>query len=126
MTTCTRTPGRRRSACIGAMDRQITLQARNITPPPFGSVDFDEAFSGGNAVWAAVKTVRGKTFFDEVNTVDREVTHEVTIRYDATVDAEVWILLDDGRRLDILRVEDLDERHEYMILTCTDKGASKV
>lgn len=126
MATCTRTSTHRRSACIGAMDRRITLQARDLTPPPFGSVDFDEAFSGDNVVWASVRTVRGKTFFDEVNTVDREVTHEVTIRYDATVDAEVWIHLDDGRRLDILRVDDLDERHEWLVLTCTDKGASKV
>ena len=126
MSTCKRTQVTRRSACIGALDRLITLQNRAIQPPAFGQVDFGEGFSGDAAVWANVRTVHGKTFFDSVSTVEREITHEITIRYDATVTAETWILLDDGRRVDILNTEDLDERHEWLLLQCTDKGVSKL
>lgn len=126
MTVCSRSSSRRRGACIGALDQQVVIQDRAITPPVFGSPDFDESFTGADGTWANVRTVRGKTFFDEVNTQDREITHEVTIRYDSAVTAESWVLLTDGRRLDILRTEDLDERHEWLVLTCTDKGASKL
>jgi SPP1 family predicted phage head-tail adaptor len=105
------------------MEDEITLEDRDITPPEFGSTDFSETFTTSSTVWALIETVDGKTFFDGVSTEDN-VTHWVYINYDATVTAETWITLSDSRRLDILRVEDLDERNDFMLLHCTDRGAT--
>lgn len=102
----------------------ITLQNRDITPPIFGSPDFTETFTDSATVWSLIETVTGKTFFDDVDTAVN-VTHHIYIRYDETVTAETWILYD-GRRIDILNVESLDERNLFMLLVCNETGlASK-
>lgn len=113
-----------RKVCIGDLNKLITLQSRAITPPDFGDPDFDETFTDGDDVWAAVNTVDGKTFFDGVNT-DVNITHEFYIRYDATVTAETWVEMDD-RRFDILRTNDLDERQDFMQLICVERGANTI
>jgi SPP1 family predicted phage head-tail adaptor len=110
---------------VGDLNQRITLQDRDIVPPIFGDADFDEDFSADNERWASIQTVHGKTFFDGVNQRDVNLTHEIFIRYDATVTAETWILYD-GRRFDIVAVEDLDEQHTFMRLQCIDKGSSAV
>lgn len=123
MPKCSQVRKKRRNVCIGDMEDEITLEDRDITPPEFGSTDFSETFTTSSTVWALIETVDGKTFFDGVSTEDN-VTHWVYINYDATVTAETWITLSDSRRLDILRVEDLDERNDFMLLHCTDRGAT--
>lgn len=125
MPVCTRIGGRRRIVCAGDLDKQITLQDRAIVAPDWNSPDFDEAFSDAATVWANIQTVTGKTFFDSVNQRDTTITHEILIRYDSTVTSETWISYN-SRRFDILAVENLEERDEYLKLTCVDKGVSKV
>ncbi len=120
MVTCIKIRRRKRTVCIGDMQDEITIQDRDIIPPEFGKTDFDENFSNDLTVWSAIKTVTGKTFFDGVNT-DTPITHEIYIFFDATVTAESWIIFED-RRIDILKVEDFEERHEFMLLTCIDRG----
>lgn len=120
MAKCSKIKRPKRQVCVGDLDTMITLQDRDITPPPFGDPDFDENFTDTGDVWAMVKTVSGKTWFDGVST-DINITHEIYIYYDPTVGAETWVLLN-GRRLDILDVDNLDERDEFLKLTCIDKG----
>jgi len=110
--------------------KPITLQDRNIVPPPFGSPDFGENFDGDNTVQAIIKTIRGKTFFDGVGT-ETPITHEICIEYDAdnnvtddTVTAETWILFN-NKRIDILAVENCCEEDEVLILTCAARGAGE-
>ena len=113
---------KRRNVCIGDMEDEITLENRAIQAPEFGGVDFDEKFTAiAEYSWALIETVRGKTFFDGTG-VEEDVTHWVYINYDVTVTAETWVKLSDGRRFDILRVEDLDERSDFMLLHCVDRG----
>lgn len=122
MSECVSIRKKRRNVCIGDMEDEITLENRDIQAPNFDTVDFDEEFTAPNPpVWALIETVRGKTFFDGVAT-EEDVTHWIYINFDATVTAETWVKLPDSRRLDILRVENLDERSDFMLLHCTDRG----
>jgi SPP1 family predicted phage head-tail adaptor len=89
----------------------------------YGSIDFTEAFSG-NARWASIHTKNGKIIMDDVGR-DQNVTHEVYIRHDATVNSETYIQTEDGRRFKILTVENYDERKEFMRLNCTDRGLNE-
>ena len=125
MPTCQPIVKKRRNVCIGDMEDEITLENRAIQAPEFDTVDFEESFTAPNPpVWALIETVRGKTFFDGVST-EQDVTHWIYINFDVTVTAETWVKLADGRRLDILRVEDLDERSDFMLLHCNDRGAKE-
>lgn len=114
-----------RKVCIGDLQHRVLLQDRGIGEPLFAETEFTESFDGDKEVWAKVRTVSGKTIFDGVNQVDVALTHEVTIRYDSTVSSETWIRLGD-RRLDIIDAEDLDERNEWLLLRCTERGSKEL
>ncbi len=105
---------------IGDMRERIKLHNRAIQVPDFGATDFTEKFSGVKEVWANVRTVTGKTLFTDAN-VDVALTHEIIIRYDKDITSENWVEYRD-RNLKIVAVEDLDERHEFLRLKCTDRG----
>ena len=111
-----------RDLCIGDLRDQVLLQDRSIQAPDFNAIDFTEKFDDLGGIWASIRTRGGKTIFDDHAQRDRVVTHEVGIRYDPRVTAESWLLLADGRRLDILDSESLDERGDWIILQCTDRG----
>lgn len=125
MPTCNPVRKKRRNVCIGDMEDEITLEGRAIQAPAFEDADFGETFTAPNPpVWSLVETVTGETFFDGVN-AEEDITHWIYINFDATVTASTWVKFSDGRRLDILRVENLDERSDFMLLHCTDRGAKE-
>ena len=118
MPTCQKLKRKRRQPCIGDLDTLIVLQDRTLTPPT--GVDFSETFTDNSTVWAMVNTTRGKTAFDEAN-VERDITHEFTIRFLDGITSETWILFE-GKRHDIIDTEDLEERHEWLVLRCAKLG----
>ena len=114
----------RRKLCVGDLKDRVILQKRTLTEPTFGETEFDESFSLREEVWASIQTTAGKAFFAGVNVGDVRITHRIDIRYDVDVTEETWIELKDdvGTRLDIVDVEDLEERHEWMVLSCVERG----
>ena len=110
-----------RKICVGDMRDRISLQTRAITEPAFSTTNFTETFAGADKTWAKVVTIAGKTVFDGVNQ-DVALSHEVTIRFDSGVTAETWVLLANGSRLDVIVTEDLEERNEYLLLKCRERG----
>ena len=112
---------RRRKICVGDLIHKIKLLPRDITEPGFGETDFGEDFTDERDAFAKVITVAGTTLFNGINT-DVNVTHEVYIRFDPDVGAETWVELEDGTRLDVVFADDLDERHEWLKLICTERG----
>lgn len=125
MPRCVRIRRKKRQVCIGDLETKIILENRNIQAPEFNTVDFDEVFTEAVPnVWSMIETVRGKTFFDGVST-EKDITHLIYIMFDSTVTAETWVKFSDGRRLDILDVENLDERSEFMLLHCQDLGTKQ-
>ncbi len=124
MAQCIKIRKKKRQYCVGDLRDTIDLLDRNITAPTeFSSVDYGEEFQTslpGAGLSAAINTVAGKTFFDGVST-ETPITHMIGIRFIENVTAENWVLFD-GRRLDILKVENLDERSLWLELTCVDRG----
>ena len=110
----------RRKLCVGDLDKRVILQTRKIKEPDFGATDFGEDFVKSDEVWASVKTTSGKVIFDGV-AADVRITHEIGIRYNPDVTSETWIILG-GNQLDVALVDNLEERNEWMILLCTDRG----
>lgn len=123
MPQCVKIRKKKRQACVGDMRDRIIIQDRDIVPPVGDSVDLTELFSGDQPVWAGINTVSGETIFDGTGT-ERDVTHRLITRYIEGVTSENWILTEGDERLDILDVENLDERSEYMLLRCTNRGTS--
>lgn len=85
-------------------------------------MDFGETYEPIGTPWAAIKTVNGKVRFDGV-AEDVALTHAVYTRYRDDVTSETWVELGDGRLLDVIDFEDLDERHQFLLLACAEKGS---
>jgi head-tail adaptor len=113
---------------IGALDTLIKLKIRTLTPPTGSSVDYGETFTDWIDVWALVTTVNGVVFFDESTNLERTVTHKIYIRYIPDVTSETWVLLPaqfgavKDQYLDILRVDNLNEKNKFYMLTCALRG----
>jgi len=121
VTSCRKSPGTKRGVCIGAMDRLITLKSRAIQAPVGGSVDYSEDFDFLGTAWSNILSLKkGPIFFDGTN-VAKQATHLFQIRYRDDVASEIWVELD-GNNFDVLRVEDLEERHQFLYLWSVKRG----
>ena len=132
MAECKNIRAVRRKVCAGDLDRTITLLTRSIATPT-DAVDFTEDFSpviiagsplpSDGMIMALIKTVTGEEVFDSHGT-GTAVTHHIYVPFVPEVTSENWILLDDGTRLKLVAggVEDLDERHEFLLLRATNVG----
>lgn len=106
---------------IGDMRERILIHTRTLTPPSYGSVDITETYDAGTAYWASIETLdKKKQLFDDVN-IPNTATHDITIRYDASITAEN-IVSYDGEYYDILKTSDPDKRKQYTELYCRLKG----
>ncbi len=124
MPKCVRIKKKNRKFCVGDMRDEITLENRSINPQDADSIDFIEDFSESNVIDAAIETVRGLETFDGVN-VESIVTHKIYIRFIEGVTEETWVKFK-GRRLDIMDVENLDERDQFLLLRCKERGADNI
>ena len=102
MARCQKLRKKKRQYCSSDLIDAIVIQEASITAPTSGT-DFGRLFDTNRVTMSAINTVRGKTFFDGVGT-DTPITHEIGFRFDDTVTAESWILLEDGREIIIKNV----------------------
>ncbi len=116
---------RRQRVPVGDLDTLIWVEDRTQVAPAFGAVDADHDFDphpSAVQVWARVETTSGKTIFDGVAT-DRKITHRIVFRFLFGVTAQTWLRLQDGTRLDIVDLTDLDERGEFVQAMCEATGS---
>lgn len=121
MPVCSKIRKKKRQICIGDMRDRVIVEDRNLTAPLVG-IDASEVFSNQSSIFALIETVTGVEFFNSVNQAI-DVTHFVYIRFDSSITVEKWLRLENGERLDILQVENLDERNSFLKLRCTNRGS---
>ena len=122
MPRCFRLTRKHRKICVGDLDNTIDLQDRAIAAPLSGTIATETFTTNTADVWCKIETVNGETVFDGTNT-EVDVTHRITIRFIDGITAETWILFKD-ERIDILDVQNFEERDEWLLLKCTNKGTT--
>lgn len=119
MSNCQRIQRKDTKVCIGSLNRKISIQSRNIEPPPMSGEDdasvaygleFVEQFS----VWAMIENVVGESIFDGVSTTETTTTN-FYIRYIEGITQEQWILYN-NKRYNIKLVKNIDENFKYLLL----------
>jgi SPP1 family predicted phage head-tail adaptor len=120
MSNCTKIGRPKREVCIGSMSNKITLYVRKIAAPDFNDIDYGETLEEPRQVWAMVKTSRGETVFDKAN-LEQDITHRFYIRYISDVTFQDWLLFKD-RYYNIVDVENLENRDEFLLLRCNLRG----
>lgn len=115
---------RRRIVAIGDMNEKITLQTRTLnTRFQSSSHEDDVSFTDVQTVWALVETTRGVQEFDGVE-LRAAYTHRFYIRYTPDIDQMYWVEYN-SKRYDIVDVENLDERKEFLMLKCRLTGTNE-
>ena len=122
MPKCVSIRKKKQKVCLGDMKDEILLQNRSIKGITDTDVDFTENFTEAATVWSMIETVQGTTTFDASNT-EIVITHKIYVRFDPTVTSETWIELD-SRKFDIVTVTNLDERKEFQLLLCRERGSN--
>jgi SPP1 family predicted phage head-tail adaptor len=120
MPKCERIKKRHRQVCVGDLQDFGTVNTRVITPPQSGSVDFTETFTKKIDSFMLIETARGEQIFDEVD-IQQDVTHKIYLPYIPTLTFQDWIEIE-GQNFDIIDVEDLENRHEFQLCRCTNRG----
>jgi len=100
----------------GRLNKQITIQQVTETKNSFGEVS--EAWSTYNTVWAEIKPISGKEYFN-AESVQSEVTHKIKTRYLSGITTKMRISYD-SRVFDIETVINIDERSRYIEMMCTE------
>lgn len=122
MAVCTKIRKKKRQICIGDLRDRIFVEDRDLTAQLTG-VDAVETFSNAVETWCLIETVDGVEFFNEVN-VAFDVTHIIYMRFDSAITEQTWLRLENGQRLNILDVQNLDERNEFIKIRATNRGSS--
>jgi len=122
MPKCEQIRRKNRAVCIGDMRDKIVIQVRTITSPSSDGVDFTEVFNTDKTVWAMVETKNGVEIFDGTNLLG-VATHYFYIRYIENLTAESWIKFK-SKYFDILDIQNLEERDEFMLIRCNERGVT--
>lgn len=109
-----------RKICIGDLTSRVKLQTRSLTAGNSGSIESIETFTDIVEVWAAIETTRGSQLWDGVE-VSNPFTHKIYIRYRNDIEFTEWLEYS-NEKYDIVDVENLEHKNEWLLLMCTRKG----
>lgn len=113
---------KRRIISIGDLNQLIKIQERSLNTQFQTGVKDQITFTTIAEPWAMVETTKGSIFFGGVG-LDREYSHKFYIRYRCNIDQTKFIEYK-KKRYDILDVENLDERDEFLLLRCFPTGTN--
>jgi len=125
MPKCVNIQKEKRRICLGSLRRKVDIIARAQT---FGNddsiVDYGIARTTVTTVRADIQTLSGPASgpapFDGVNT-DTVGSHKITIKFLPDIDITNQVVVN-GKALRILRVENMDEESQNLILFCSERG----
>ena len=101
---------------IGILRHRATIQQLvNIDDGAGGSI---ETWENVATVWAAIEPLRGNERYT-AQQVQSTLTHKVTIRYREGIKPQMRLTYE-GRIFDIESVIDIEERHRWLELLCSE------
>lgn len=100
----------------GALRHRVTIQRFERVEDEGGG--YVEDWKDVATVWAAIKPMRGNERY-EAQQVQSTLTHKVIMRYRAGIKPQMRILYG-NRVFEIEAVIDVDERHRWLELLCSE------
>ena len=101
---------------VGKLRHRVTIQRLEEVDDGYGGVE--EKWQNVATVWASVEPLRGNERYT-AQQVQAELTHKVTIRYRAGIKPQMRLVYG-NRILEIEAVIDVEERHKWIELLCSE------
>lgn len=110
-----------RKVSSGDLRDPIVISLKAILAPVSSSVAPVMSFSDLTFQWAKTETKERKELFSGTQLLGIR-THVFTIRYPSEVITSDHAVLFNDNIYDVLSTQDFEERHEYLVLNCGEKG----
>ena len=123
MVSCVSINGRKRKICAGDLRLKIGLFNREITGNVSKTTAYNASFVGGITASAMLLTRSGAQIINGVS-VTTKPTHDFYIRYKADIESTKWVIYNEVI-YDVIEVENLEERNEFLKISCIKKGTKK-
>ena len=126
MTRCKNISPPKRKLCVGALRSKVGLYSRSLAPPAYGDQANRQDYALVDTLPAAFQTINGIDIFDGVEKsgsdgIPATATILFFVRYRADVTAENFLQYD-GENYQILRVENIDLRREWLKIFAASRG----
>ncbi|MEK0324940.1 MAG: head-tail adaptor protein [Nitrosopumilus sp.] len=122
MAKCKKLRRSKRMVCTGDLRNEIILHDRDIEAPLFNTAEHTQEYTDPLTVWASVTTVRGKEIFNGTQLIGIK-THIIWIRFLGNREITIENIVElKGNYLSILEVQNLEERDEWLELSCGIRG----
>jgi len=110
----------RRKIAVGDLRDRVIVQQTSLQPVRGGGTV--KVFTPIATLSMKVKTLgQTKHGFNDVN-IEVQPTHEFTTRWRTDLNAELFLEFN-GSRFEILALENLEGRREYLVLKCRETGS---
>jgi SPP1 family predicted phage head-tail adaptor len=110
----------------GNLNKRVTIEAPSPSQNAYGE-DEGKGWTYVAKVWCSIKTLSGRQLsLSQANTITATSTHQVTIRYRKRLLPTHRLAYSQSgselpvRHFSIDAITDTDERHEELVLTCTE------
>lgn len=126
MAVCQNVTPTRKKLCLSAFRKKIDLFRRDILAPASSQAHTHEYESFANP-FASIETKgKGVDIFDGIERSGADgipvvASHIIMIKFRSDVTAENYVRFG-GNNYDILKVENIDERNQYLRLFCALRG----
>lgn len=94
----------------GKLNRKVEIM--ELTKVPDGSGGYEDAFLPIKKVWANIKPIYGKEYY-EAQQAQAQISHRITIRYNSVVN-RAHIISFDNKLYDIQYLLDIEEEHKFL------------
>lgn len=105
---------------IGDMRTMISFFDRKTISKSFSS-SIEQRYINEIVSWAAIESVNARHKFTDVNIEKSPITHKFIIRYNSIITSEK-VIQHDSEIFKIVKIEDLDWRQEFMIISAHVDG----
>ena len=110
--------------CAGDLRTTITIERRSLDAPAPGSALPGHTYTTLFTARAKIKTKAGSSEWNQVSIAGNKSSHTITIKFTAlSFDTRDRIRDISGNLYEILAVENINERDEWLNIHCSRKGS---
>lgn len=112
--------------CVGDRESLVTIQTRELDSSDVDSSQPVYTFATVRQQWCGIETLEGVPKFAKIN-IEDGATHLFWTDYDAGLSAlenRNTYILHDSKRYKVLKVTNVNEKNETLVIQTTERGAT--
>ena len=126
MANCNKKRIKKTQVCVGDKDKLVDIQTRSLNNSGLDSSQPVEVFATVRQQWCGIETLDGVPRFAKIN-IEDGATHLFWTSYDiglTAIENGNSYILHDSKRYKVLKVNNINEKNETIVIQTTERGAT--